>query len=186
MPPKEPSISSVLPKVKQVFQKLNCESFVESAELRFNYFVNKILKNMNESTHSHILVYIPSYFDAVRLRNHFKKEELSFALMSEYTPRNKVARYRSEFFHGRIQFLLYTERFHFYHRLKIRGIQHIVFYSLPLCSEFYSETLNFLSSQGTSSVALYTKYERFQLESIVDAKRADRMLASGNDLHLFC
>ncbi len=38
-----------------------------------------------------------------------------------------------------------VQRFHFYHRFKIRGIQHIVFYSLPQIPEFYSELVNLMS-----------------------------------------
>jgi hypothetical protein len=51
---------------------------------------------------------------------------------------------RSEFFHGRVQLLLVTERFHFYHRFRLRGIQHIVFYSPPTFEAFYPELVNLI------------------------------------------
>ena len=57
---------------------------------------------------------------------------------------------RSEFFHGRVQLLLVTERFHFYHRFKLRGIQHIVFYSPPTFEAFYPELVNLIRCDMTA------------------------------------
>lgn len=65
---------------------------------------------------SHTLIYVPSYFDFVRLRNYFKKEELNFTHICEYTQRSAVSRARHFFLQGEKQFLLLTERFHFYKR----------------------------------------------------------------------
>lgn len=33
----------------------------------------------------HTLIFIPSYFDFVRLRNYFKKQEMKFVHICEYT-----------------------------------------------------------------------------------------------------
>lgn len=65
---------------------------------------------------SHTLIYIPSYFDYVRLRNHMKREEISFASICEYSSRSEVSRARHFFQRGEKQFVLFTERFHFYKR----------------------------------------------------------------------
>jgi U3 small nucleolar RNA-associated protein 25 len=60
------------------------------------------------------LIFIPSYFDFVRVRNSMKKMELSFAAISEYTPATGVSRARTQFYQGIKHFLLYTERAHFF------------------------------------------------------------------------
>lgn len=65
---------------------------------------------------SHTLIYIPSYFDYVRLRNYMKKEELDFASICEYSSRSEVSQARHFFQRGNKQFVLFTERFHFYKR----------------------------------------------------------------------
>lgn len=65
---------------------------------------------------SHTLIYVPSYFDYVRLRNHMKKEELNFASISEYSGKAEVSRARNFFRRGDKHFVLFTERFHFYKR----------------------------------------------------------------------
>lgn len=40
--------------------------------------------------------------------------------------------------------LLYTGRAHFFNRYCIRGIHHLIFYSLPECPQFYPEMVNLL------------------------------------------
>lgn len=65
---------------------------------------------------SHTLIYIPSYFDYIRLRNYMKKEEINFASICEYSSKSEVSRARHFFQKGDKQFLLFTERFHFYKR----------------------------------------------------------------------
>ena len=84
--------------------------------IRFNFFVNKILPQYRDAVMSHTLVYVPSYFDFVRLRNYFKKEELNFTHICEYTQKSGISRARHFFLQGEKQFLLLTERFHFYKR----------------------------------------------------------------------
>lgn len=56
----------------------------------------------------------------------------------------KVARARDMFFHGDAHFLLYTERYHFFNRKRIKGIRHIVFYQLPIFPHFYYEMCNLM------------------------------------------
>lgn len=65
---------------------------------------------------SHTLIYIPSYFDYVRLRNYMKKEEINFVSLCEYSSKSEVSRARHFFQKGDKQFVLFTERFHFYKR----------------------------------------------------------------------
>ncbi|CAI5523409.1 unnamed protein product, partial [Closterium sp. Naga37s-1] len=77
-----------------------------------------------------VLVYTQSYFEFVRLRNFFKQENLSFCLLSEYTDERNVHRARAWFFQNRRRIMLYSERSHFYHRYRIRGIREVIFYSL--------------------------------------------------------
>lgn len=56
----------------------------------------------------------------------------------------KVARSRARFFRGDRDILLYTGRAHFFNRYCIRGIHHLIFYSLPECPQFYPELVNLL------------------------------------------
>lgn len=83
---------------------------------RFQAFVDKVLPQYRDSIMSHTLIYIPSYFDYVRLRNYMKKEEMNFASICEYSSKSEVSRARHFFQKGETQFVLFTERFHFYKR----------------------------------------------------------------------
>lgn len=83
---------------------------------RFRFFLDKVLPQYKDAAMSHTLIYVPSYFDYVRLRNHMKKEELNFASISEYSGKAEVSRARNFFRRGDKHFVLFTERFHFYKR----------------------------------------------------------------------
>lgn len=78
--------------------------------------MDKILPQYRDSVMSHTFIYVPSYFDFVRLRNYLKKEDVSFASISEYSQRSEVSRARHYFQTGEKQFMLFSERFHFYKR----------------------------------------------------------------------
>ena len=75
---------------------------------------------------SHTLIYIPSYFDYVRLRNYMKKEEINFASICEYTSKSEMSRARHFFQNGERQFVLFTERFHFYKRSVVFNVHQAV------------------------------------------------------------
>jgi U3 small nucleolar RNA-associated protein 25 len=56
-------------------------------------------------------------------RNFLKAEEADIAVLSEYSSFPQVTRARAHFFQRQRRLMLYTERAHFYHRYRIRGIQ---------------------------------------------------------------
>ncbi|XP_043367743.1 U3 small nucleolar RNA-associated protein 25 homolog isoform X3 [Dermochelys coriacea] len=108
------SISHVVVQLPHVFRRLEAESSVSVIDERFQFFIDKVLPEYRDAIMSHTLIYIPSYFDYVRLRNYFKKEELNFTHICEYTKRSGISRARQFFLKGEKQFLIFTERFHFY------------------------------------------------------------------------
>ncbi|XP_042245361.1 U3 small nucleolar RNA-associated protein 25 homolog isoform X1 [Thunnus maccoyii] len=188
--PKTGSICQVLVQLPHVFQMFSSDSFMDH-DARFQFFVDKVLPQYRDSVMSHTLIYIPSYFDYVRLRNYMKKEEMNFASICEYSSKSEVSRARHFFQKGDKQFLLFTERFHFYKRYTIKGIQNLIFYGLPSYPHFYSEVCNMLSagSQGEEAswtcTALYSRYDAHKLAAITGAQRAGQMLHSNKTVHLF-
>lgn len=185
------SISRVLVQLPHMFQRMDTENLATVMDARFNFFVNKILPQYRDAVMSHTLVYVPSYFDFVRLRNYFKREELSFTHICEYTQRPAVSRARHFFLQGEKQFLLLTERFHFYKRYTIKGIRNLIFYELPTYPHFYSEVCNMLraTSRGEEATwtctVLYSKYDAQRLAAVVGVERAAQMLQSKKNVHLF-
>ena len=98
-----------------------------------------------------VVVFVSSYFDFVRVRNLLTKEEVSFAVNSEYTEPREAARARTLFADGRKRVLLLSERAHFYFRRRIKGAREICFYSLPEHAHYYPELVSYLA--GSASTA---------------------------------
>lgn len=182
------TISHVVCSLKQFYHKLNSTSPTESIKQRFEYFINKVLTQIRATNEKHVLIYVPSYFDFVCVRNYLKTEDYSFVQISEYTKPGKVARARDLFYHGESQILLYSERYHFYNRARIRGIENIVFYQLPTIAGFYSELCNSIVENENSTrniTALYSHFDACMLTSIVGTQRAKYMLTSEQKIHMF-
>ncbi|KAK9412057.1 digestive organ expansion factor like [Crotalus adamanteus] len=185
------SISHVVVQLPHVFRKLEADSCVSVIDARFNFFIDKVLPEYRDAIMTHTLIYVPSYFDYVRLRNYFKKEELNFAHICEYTSKSGICRARHLFLSGEKQFLIITERFHFYKRYSIRGIRNLIFYELPTYPHFYNEICNMVKLAGMEGeatltcTAFYSKYDAQKLAAVVGVERAAQMLQSSKNVHLF-
>ncbi|NXE36092.1 DIEXF factor, partial [Ptilorrhoa leucosticta] len=185
------SISHVVVQLPHVFRRLEAESVTSVIDARFQFFIDKVLPEYRDAIMSHTLIYVPSYFDYVRLRNYFKKEDLNFTHICEYTKKAAVCRARRFFLKGEKQFLLFTERFHFYKRYTIKGIRNLIFYELPTYSHFYSEICNMLKATDSgvdatwTCTVLYSKYDAQKLAAVVGIDRTAQMLQSKKNVHLF-
>ncbi|NWW16778.1 DIEXF factor, partial [Falcunculus frontatus] len=185
------SISHVVVQLPHVFRRLEAESVASVIDTRFQFFIDKVLPEYRDAIMSHTLIYVPSYFDYVRLRNYFKKEDLNFTHFCEYSKKAAVCRARRFFLKGEKQFLLFTERFHFYKRYTIKGIRNLIFYELPTYSHFYSEICNMLKATDSgvdatwTCTVLYSKYDAQKLAAVVGIDRTAQMLQSKKNVHLF-
>ncbi|KAJ8946429.1 hypothetical protein NQ318_014415 [Aromia moschata] len=187
-------IGQVFVQLPHVFHRFDAQSAADVIDTRFDCFVNRILPQQKESLMKQTLVFIPNYFDYVRIRNYFKKEDLGFVQICEYSKEAKVARARDMFFHGDAHFLLYTERYHFFNRKRIKGIRHLVFYQLPNFPHFYYEMCNLMQAANMNKkignmanmtvTVIYSKYDVHQLSSIVGTDRAAKMMGSDRKVHM--
>uniref|UniRef100_A0A8C1I4P3 UTP25 small subunit processor component n=2 Tax=Cyprinus carpio TaxID=7962 RepID=A0A8C1I4P3_CYPCA len=166
--PKVGSICQVLVQLLHVFQMFQSDSFMDQ-DARFQFFVDKIL---------------PQY----------RKENISFASVSECSQRSEVSRARHFFQKGEKQFMLFSERFlqEVCVLYAIKGIHKLIFYGLPTYPHFYSEVCNMLQAgvrEGGGSVsytctALYSRYDMHRLAAIIGAARAAQMLQSKKTVSL--
>ncbi|KAJ1565107.1 hypothetical protein HK096_004534 [Nowakowskiella sp. JEL0078] len=143
---------------------------------------------------------VPSYFDFVRLRNAFDERDCNF----EYTPTNEIPRARSHLYSGTADFLVITERFHFFRRYRIRGIHHIMFYAPPTIPELYPDLINMIETISTVSdskknknmkiplgtlsptvLVLFNKFDKLAIERIVGTRRSARLCDGEKDIYLF-
>ncbi|KAJ8309454.1 hypothetical protein KUTeg_014328 [Tegillarca granosa] len=122
-----------------------------------------------------------------RLRNYFVREEIDFECINEYSTTKNISRARNFFYHGKTHFMLYTERFHFYRRYRIRGIRHIIFYQLPVYPQFYSEMCNMIQDSkikgdNKTVTCVYSKYDAHRLSDIVGTDRASHMMKASKKI----
>jgi len=145
-------------------------------------------------------VYLPvSFFLTFVSLTHTHIQRVSFTVCCEYTSNSEVSRARSHFFHGEKRFLLITERFYFYKRVRIRNVHNIVFYSLPEHHFFYTDLLNSLNAEGgdthrlnssgttgnNTCVVLFSRYDALELERVVGSKLCKTLLTSQKRTHMF-
>ncbi|CAO1631749.1 unnamed protein product [Sympodiomycopsis kandeliae] len=188
--------------IRQSFIRFDCANLQAEHDLRFQYFTQKTLPNLLKSgiSSSKTLIFIPSYFDFVQLKDYFEQEQLSFVSISEYSTGKEIARARQDFFAGKRSFMLITERFHFYRRYVIRGVQTVCFYNLPQHPQYFTEVVSFPFAKSTSVIqalqqedgeegegetmdpndvvvqVLYSRYDLMRLQRIVGGKSARRMV----------
>jgi len=179
---------------RQTFSRIVSSEMVTDPDDRFDYFTKAIIPALNRRTKdtAGTIIFIPSYFDFVRVRNYFVDEsKLSFGSISEHSDVSEVARARSHFFSGRYSLLLYTERAHHFRRYQLRGVKKVIMYGLPDNPIFYKEIVGgFLSrsvqekklgrEEGTVRV-IFSQWDRLKLERIAGTERVGRMITEKGD-----
>ena len=189
-------LQSIAPRLRHIFERFDIADRRERAttvspkdeiDARFEYFTSHLWPKIREASHlGGQLLYIPSYFDFIKVRNYLRKEAASFVALSEYSDPKDMARARAYFADKRRRVLVYTERAQFYNRHRIRGINDIYFYQLPEHPQFYAELGNFVeestSADGasmTSTVQVaFGRFDLLRLERIVGTSRAKKMLGT--------
>jgi len=183
--------------IKQTFSRYASSSPASDPDDRFAYFTSAIVPSMLKTASTHgtanpagILLFIPSYFDFVRLRNYFAgssvTENLAFGAVSEYSSVSDTRRARSHFLSGRSAVLLYSGRAHHFHRYRVKGCRRVVFYGLPENERFYTEAVAGFLGQSVAegkveggevgSRALFSRWDGLKLERIVGSERVRGML----------
>ncbi|KAH9979023.1 hypothetical protein BGW80DRAFT_1435317 [Lactifluus volemus] len=172
----------------QSFIQFDCTSPKDELEKRFAYFTNQLLPLVLKSAvqSANTVIFVPSSLDFIRIQNYFRKKQLSFAVLSEYTTNQDISRARQAFFSGKKSFLIISERFHFYRRYKIRGIRNLIFYGPPDHAVFYTEYLSYpflddgVESSDVTCRVLYSRYDWFRMERIAGTKGASQLIKNSD------
>jgi len=70
----------------------------------------KLIGDLTKAKLNGILIYIPSYFDYLTVRNKLESEDVKFVTVNEYTERSEVKRCRQMFESDEVPIMLFTER----------------------------------------------------------------------------
>lgn len=186
--------------IKQTFSRFNALTPAADPDARFKYFTTAVLPALMRlpkpaDGSPGILIFIPSYFDFLRVRNFFATSDLtaniSFGAIHDYSEVAEQRRARSHFMSGRHSFLLYTQRAHHFFRLKIRGVKRVVLYALPDNEIFYREivggylgtTVNEgkVSPEEAGARALFSRWDGMRAERAVGSERVRGMLGGAGD-----
>jgi U3 small nucleolar RNA-associated protein 25 len=185
---------------KQTFSRFDCSNPAADPDARFKYFTSAVLPALLRlprpaDNAPGIMVFIPSYFDFLRVRNYFAASEatenISFGAIHDYSEVSDQRRARSHFSSGRHGILLYTGRAHHFFRLKIRGVKRIVMYGLPDNEIFYKEFVEGfvgtsiaearVAEKQVSVRSLFSRWDGLKLERIVGTERVKSMLVGSGD-----
>uniref|UniRef100_A0A7E4V3T3 U3 small nucleolar RNA-associated protein 25 homolog n=1 Tax=Panagrellus redivivus TaxID=6233 RepID=A0A7E4V3T3_PANRE len=165
----------------QEFHRFECERPEDQSDLRFEYFTRNILPHLDSGT----MIFVPSYFDFIRLRNYFKKENLSFLQLHEYAKDKKVLRARNMFYKRYRKFIVMTERFHFYKRFVIKGVTSLVFYQLPTNPHFYHELINSSTAETRlDSRVIFSKFDVIRMQGIFGKPQTKQMIKADEKYHV--
>lgn len=184
------SLANVLLPTRQVFQRVTSKSFAQHGEDRVKYLVEKVLPPILDSNQKHTMLFIPSYFDFIAVRNALLRKEVEFVTVSEYSRTSETSRGRARFLQGHKPLLLYTGRAHFFLRHAIKGVRHLIMVGLPEYADFYAAHVNRLNDgledEGVAScLALFTKYDAQALERIVGTSNCSRMIGGDKTTYFF-
>lgn len=179
--------------VTQTFVRFDSPSPLKDSDARLKYFCATVLPQLvRDKTSKGVLVYVPTYADFTRLRNHLANApgstSIAFGSISEYTSVKDTARARSYLLSGRNSITLYTERAHHHFRYKIKGVQKVIFYGLPENPVFWSEVVGYLGInrdllEGTAAGgkgvvrAMFSKWDVLKLERVVGSERVKRLIS---------
>lgn len=190
-------MNSIGLRLKQIFQRFSSSSPMEDSENRFKFFINSMLPSLLSSTSysDGILVYIPSYFDYVRIKNYMRNStKFTFEGIDEYSTQSKLTRYRQQFVSGKVKILLYTERLHYFRRFEINGVKTLLMYGVPSNPLFYKELVRCIGKSVFKEVAdidlsfvkvMYSQWDAIALERIVGGDRVPVLCSGTNEMYEF-
>ncbi|CAN3354877.1 U3 small nucleolar RNA-associated protein 25 [Diutina catenulata] len=189
-------MNSVGLRIPQVFTRFPSDSPLDDPDARFKHFTNAVLPSIFKTTsyEDGILIFIPSYFDYLRVKAHMKEHtRISFVAIDEYASQSKVDRSRYQFNQGIAKVMLYTERQHHFRRFEINGVKSVFMYQLPSNPLFYKELLQMVAKSIFKERCelelavvrmIYSKWDTPALERIVGTERA-AVMVNGNESYEF-
>ncbi|CAK9296847.1 unnamed protein product [Gordionus sp. m RMFG-2023] len=181
----EPCTRGILDGIKSSITHigLNAQNASSLVDARFTFFTEKILVQRilegNRRYARRTLLFIPSYFDFVRIRNYLIEREIGFFSITEYDDEKHVRKVRKaiKIFESSYQnqqnasanikstpchdisvtidktlLILNTERSYFFRKPRFQCVYECLFYELPTYPDYYLDLYNDCIVSGNSNV----------------------------------
>lgn len=194
--------ASALPEpVRQTFTRIPASAPQHDPDARFEHFTTVTIpalarlpapvpdSDTGKPSGLGILLFVPSYFDFVRVRAHLEANPdllpCAFAALDEYADVNAARRARSLFVAGRVGALLYSGRAHHFRRYNVAGVRRAVLYGVPPNPGFYADVLGMIGRTLDAGKAradecavqvLFSRWEVLALERVVGSRRVRKMV----------
>ncbi|CBZ32702.1 hypothetical protein, conserved [Leishmania donovani] len=184
-------LSRVLVPVRQHFIRFDPSSLATVDGDRFEFFTKQVYEakiNAMAERDVRIIVFVPSYFDFVRVRNYLHREyRESYVALCEYTSLKQQRRALGQFSDLERPVLLVTERFYYFKRYFVKLAEALIFYSPPMFPEYYASLTNRLvaTSPNAFTMTLYCRYDTHELNRLVGTSRMLQLLERDSGVFSF-
>ena len=109
----------------------NVSSFEHADTTRFSYFTKKIWDEIYDGCQGYTIVFVPNYFDFIKLRTFIKNKNAQVSFISEYSEKKSCQRSRHLYEQAIKPILVITERAIIFQKIRLRYARNIVLYGLP-------------------------------------------------------
>ncbi|RNF15002.1 U3 small nucleolar RNA-associated protein 25 [Trypanosoma conorhini] len=185
-------LAQVMVPVRQHFLRFDAGADPKTCDdARFDFFTREVYATKISplvERDVRTIVFVPSYFDFVRLRNYLIREHRdSFAAICEYTSLPRQRKALGQFTDLERPLLLVTERFYFFKRYFVKLAEVMVFYSPPLFPAFYVSLVGRLvaASPNAFALTLFCRFDTHELHRLVGTRRTRQLLEREADAFSF-
>ncbi|KAF4741816.1 hypothetical protein FOZ63_018490 [Perkinsus olseni] len=163
---------------KQLFMHVAVDDPSEASDKYLKFFEERYWKDIGAGL-GRLAICVSSYFEYLRLRAFLKKNDASFVAIDEYSSNKSMGRARQFFLTQQKKVILMTERLLWYRKLRIKGIQHYLFYGVPERPEIYEDLLRDVRVPSQCySTCLYSSCDGYALERLVGRERLPKLLTA--------
>lgn len=174
-------LSQIMLPLRQHFLRFDPASLESVDTDRFDFFVNDVLKHklyplMERGVRT--ILYVPSYFDFVRVRKFLHREYREFyTAISEYSSQREMRQALGQFTDGEKTLLVLTERFYFFKRYFVKQAEVLACYSPPVFPRFYSHLVGKLSlTPNSCTFNIFCRYDTHELTRLCGTDRTAQLL----------
>lgn len=167
--------------VRQHFLRFDAASPTTLDDERFTFFQEELFKSKLSpliERDVRTILFVPSYFDFVRVRNFLHREyRESYAAISEYCSPRQQRQALGQFTDLEKPLLVITERFYFFKRYFVKMAEVLCFYSPPAFPTFYVHLIGKLSATPNSCViTTFCRFDTHELVRICGTDKTKQLL----------